>query len=104
MKKVEKNLKQNNLQFFVKLFFVLLILIVVVFLCLWIFKLTGIWDKINSIEKLKSIVESGGIFSFVVFVLLQILQTTILQIPAIFVTIAGTLVFGAWTTFFLSFF
>jgi uncharacterized membrane protein YdjX (TVP38/TMEM64 family) len=42
-------------------------------------------------------------FSFVVFVLLQILQTTILQIPAIFVTIAGTLVFGRWTAFILSF-
>ena len=68
-----------------------------------IIKSTGIWGKINSIEKLKAIVESGGMFSFIVFVILQILQTTVLQIPAIFVTIAGTLVFGRWTAFILSF-
>ena len=68
-----------------------------------IIKFTGAWEKINSIDKLKAIVESGGMFSFVVFVILQILQTTVLQIPAIFVTIAGSLVFGPWTTFILSF-
>ena len=68
-----------------------------------VIKTTGIWTKINSIEKLKAIVESGGMFSFIIFVVLQILQTTILQIPAIFVTIAGTLVFGKWTAFILSY-
>jgi len=44
------------------------------------------------------------VFSCLIFVVLQILQTTILQIPAIFVTIAGSLVFGKWLAFILSFF
>lgn len=86
-----------------RLFFTFVIFITI-FIGLYILiKVTGIWQKINSIEKLKAIVESGGVFSFIIFVLLQILQTTILQIPAIFVTIAGTLVFGRWTAFILSF-
>ena len=80
--------------------FVLLTIVVVSYI---IIKYTGLWEKINSIEKLKAIVESGGMFSFIIFVFLQILQTTILQIPAIFITIAGTLIFGPWKTFFLSF-
>lgn len=88
---------------FLRLFFTLTILIALVIVSYAIIKFTGVWEKINSIEKLRKIVESGGMFSFIIFVLLQILQTTVLQIPAIFVTIAGTLVFGPWTTFFLSF-
>ena len=86
-----------------RLFLTITILFAVIIILYAIIKFTNIWEKINSIEKLRSIVESGGMFSFVVFVILQILQTTVLQIPAIFVTIAGTLVFGTWTTFFLSF-
>lgn len=103
MKKKEQKLKQNNLQFIVKLFFCLLIIVGVAFVFYWIFKATGIWEKINSIEKIKAIVERGGVFSAIIFVLLQILQTTILQVPAILVTIAGTLVFGRVTAFVLSF-
>lgn len=86
-----------------RLFLTITILFSVLIVGYFVIKCTGAWEKINSIEKLKAIVESGGVLSFVVFVILQILQTTILQIPAIFVTIAGTLVFGTWTTFFLSF-
>ncbi len=88
---------------FLRLFFTFSILCAFFIICYVVIKTTGLWDKINSIEKLKLIVEGGGVFSFIIFVILQILQTTILQIPAIFVTIAGTLVFGTWTTFFLSF-
>lgn len=86
-----------------RLFLTFTIVFAVFILLYAIIKFTGVWEKINSIEKLKVIVESGGMFSFVVFVLLQILQTTILQIPAIFITIAGSLVFGPWVAFFLSF-
>jgi len=69
----------------------------------FIFKITGLWEKVNSIEKIRKIVESGGVFSFLIFMLFQILQTTILQIPSILVTIAGSVIFGRWTAFFLSF-
>lgn len=102
----ECNGKQNKQQAQVtalRLFLTITIILSVFIVSYIIIKTTGIWEKINSIEKLRKIVESGGMFSFVVFVIFQILQTTILQIPAIFVTIAGTLVFGRWITFILSF-
>lgn len=100
----EKPQKKKTAQTKVLRLFLTITILFAVFIATYIIiKSTGAWEKINSIEKLKAIVESGGMFSFVVFVILQILQTTILQIPAIFVTIAGTLVFGTWTTFFLSF-
>ncbi|MBQ9795762.1 MAG: TVP38/TMEM64 family protein [Clostridia bacterium] len=86
-----------------RLFLTVTILFAVFIGAYMLIKTTGIWEKINSIEKLKAIVESGGMFSFIIFVVLQILQTTVLQIPAIFVTIAVTLVFGKWTAFILSY-
>lgn len=87
----------------VKLFLVLMITVFFCFGCFLILRFSGLWEKINSIEKIRAIVEKGGMLSFLVFVLFQILQTTVLQIPSIFVTIAGALVFGRWTAFFLSF-
>lgn len=104
----EKNKKQLDTKkrahsHILRLFLTFVLLLAFFIVCYAIIKFTGVWNKINSIEKLKAIVESGGMFSFVVFVLLQILQTTVLQIPAIFVTIAGTLVFGRWMAFLLSF-
>ena len=78
----EPNVKKTAHLKILRLFLTVVILIAVFIVCYAIIKFTGLWDKINSTEKLKAIVESGGMFSFVVFVILQILQTTILQIPA----------------------
>ena len=85
-----------------------LILALLIFLCFFgvvfcILVATGAWEKINSVEKIRSVVESGGIFSFLVFIIFQILQTTILQMPAIIVTLVGVLVFGQWKAFVLSY-
>ena len=96
-------LKNKTQTQFLRLFFTIIIMMAIVVVSYVVIKTTGVWNKINSIEKLKKIVESGGAFSFIVFILFQILQTTILQIPAIFITIAGTLIFGTWTTFVLSY-
>lgn len=82
-------------------FFVCLVLIVAVVVCL--LKCTGVWGKINSVAKLRQIVERGGAFSSIVFMFLQFLQTTVLQIPAILVTITGVLIFEKWKAFLLSF-
>lgn len=88
---------------YVRLFFLGGVLAFVMVAVFQILKYTNLWEKVNSIEKIKKIVESGGAFSMVVFMLLQILQTTILQIPAILITVAGSLIFGSWTAFVLSF-
>ncbi len=80
--------------------FFLVLLILALF---FVLKMTGLWEKVNSMEKIRAIVESGGVFSFLIFILLQILQTTVLQIPAFFVTVAGALIFGPWQAFFMSY-
>lgn len=105
MKKEMDNLSRPEVSRFknVKLFLVLMITVLFCFGCYLILRFSGLWEKVNSIDKIRAIVEKGGMFSFLVFVLFQILQTTVLQIPSIFVTIAGALVFGQWTAFFLSF-
>lgn len=97
--KINKD-KNNKILKWSIVVFVLIFVGVSVFL---IFRYTGLWEKVNSIEKIRNIVEGGGVFSFLIFMLLQILQTTILQIPSILVTIAGSFIFGRWTAFFLSF-
>ena len=78
-------------------------LAVLIGVVVWVLKSTGVWDKVNSVAKLRQIVEKGGAFSAVVFMLLQFLQTTVLQIPAIFVTMTGVLIFAKWKAFLLSF-
>ncbi len=84
------------LVFFVGLALLILIAILIIKKCGW-------WDKINSIEKLRQVVQHGGIFSSLIFMLLQFLQTTVLQIPAIVVTMTGVLIFPKWKAFLLSF-
>lgn len=95
--------KSTKLNQSLKLLIVIFSLVCICGIAYLIFKITGIWEKINSIEKIQKIVESGGVFSFLIFMLLQILQTTVLQIPSILVTVAGSLIFGRWTAFILSF-
>ena len=66
-------------------------------------KWTGVWDKVNSVAKLRQIVEKGGAFSSLLFMLFQFLQTTFLQIPSIIVTMTGVLIFTKWKAFLLSY-
>ena len=81
----------------------LLILVLIFVVAYSILKITGAWEKVNSMDKIRDIVQSGGVFSFLIFIIFQILQTTILQIPAIFVTIAGAVIFGRWPAFIMSY-
>ena len=82
---------------------VLVVLFLVVLAGFLFLRFTGLWEKVNSVKKIREIVERGGVFSRAIFVLFQILQTTILQIPAIFVTVAGSIVFGRFEAFIMSY-
>ena len=95
--------KTKNKTFFFKILLVLTIFLIFIVVGYIILKTTGLIEKVNSVDKIRKIVERGGVFSFLIFMLLQILQTTILQIPSIIVTLAGTVIFGRWTAFILSF-
>lgn len=81
----------------------LIILTIIFVLCYFILRWTGLWEKVNSIDKIRDIVARGGAFSFIIFIVFQILQTTVLQIPAMFVTIAGAVIFGRWQAFLMSY-
>ena len=105
MKQKLKKLFDNNTTHgkILRLLLVVVILAVVLISGYFILKATGLWEKVNSVDKIRNIVQKGGAFSSIVFLLFQILQTTVLQIPAIFVTIAGAVIFGRWHAFFLSY-
>lgn len=87
-----------------RLMICVLCVFLVCFLTFLVLKKTGVWEQINSVEKMKECVKSGGVFSFLIFIIFQILQTTILQIPAFIVTLVGALIFGKWQAFLMSYF
>ena len=61
---------------------------------LYVIKVTGFWEKIGSIEKLREYVASYGAFTVPIFILIQFLQVAVLPIPG-FITIgAGVALFG----------
>ena len=99
MKKLSSNAK-------IKIWKTLLIVFLLIAIILAIYlplKLTGTLAKIDSPEKLKEVILSFGGYSYCIFFIIQFLQTTILPIPAAVTTVAGTLIFGIWPTFALSF-
>ena len=66
-------------------------------------KLSGTLDKISNAEDLKTIINQGGIYSYLIFFAVQFLQVTFLPIPAIVTTLTGTLIFGPVVAIIISF-
>lgn len=98
-----KKLKPETKQKILKLFIITIVLLLI-FLAIYLpLKLTGMLDKIENVENFKTIILEFGAYSYIMFFLIQFLQTTILPIPAAVTTVAGTLVFGPWITFVISF-
>lgn len=61
---------------------------------LYVVKVTGLWDKIDSIEKLRDYVASYGAFTVPIFILIQFLQVVALPIPGFITISAGVALFG----------
>lgn len=61
---------------------------------LYVIKVTGLWDKIDSIEKLRDYVASYGAFTVPIFILIQFLQVVALPIPGFITISAGVALFG----------
>jgi len=65
---------------------------------------TGALAKIKSAESLRDIIQSGGVWSYLIFFCIQFLQVTFLPIPAAATTVAGMLAFeNGWIVFGISF-
>ena len=90
----------------VKIIKLSVIAIAIACLCLAVYlplKLTGLLDQIDDIEHLREIIANGGIYSYMVFFIIQFLQVALIPIPAVITTLAGTLVFGPWIAMAISF-
>lgn len=86
----------------IRLFATILALVTLFAVIYAILKYTGTLDRINSVGQLKEFILSGGIYSYLIFFLIQFLQVTFVPIPAFITTVAGTLVFGPWLTTLIS--
>lgn len=83
-----------------------LIVAVFVLIALAVFlplKLSGALNKISNEDDLKQIINDGGLYSYLIFFAIQFLQATFLPIPAMVTTITGTLIFGPFVSFLISF-
>lgn len=70
--------------------FLALVLVLGYFVLVW----TGVWENINSVEKIKNFILSFGFYGRLAFVVLQFLQVTIIPIPSAILTIAGAIIYG----------
>lgn len=67
-----------------------------------ILKVTGLWEKLNSVDKLQETILELGFWGRFVFVLIQFLQVTFVPIPSPVVVVAGTLIYGPFEASLLS--
>lgn len=79
-----------------KLFFIIVVSIAVVSVLLYVLKVSGFLNKIDSVEDLRAYISSFGSNAVLVFIALQFLQVVVLPIPAFITVAAGVLLFGAF--------
>ena len=75
-----------------------LLAVVLLSLCalsLYLLKISGFLDKIDSVEDLRKFVSSYGSNAVWIFIVIQFLQVVVLPIPAVLTVAAGVLLFGA---------
>ncbi|MBQ8426490.1 MAG: TVP38/TMEM64 family protein [Clostridia bacterium] len=78
-----------------KLFLLLIITIAIVLTSMYILKITGFLDRVNSVEDFRKYISSFGNFAVVLFIIIQFLQVVVLPIPSFITVGAGVLLFGA---------
>lgn len=84
-------------------FSIIILVVLLIFLAIYLpLKLTGVIEKIKNLQDLKNAILGYGIYSYLIFFGIQILQCTILPIPASVTTLAGVLIFGPLKTFLIS--
>ncbi len=63
---------------------------------------TGLWESVNSVDKIKNFILSFGFYGRLAFVVLQFLQVSIIPIPSAILTIAGAIIYGPFEATLLS--
>ena len=80
--------------FIYKLFFLSIILILLTTVFLYVFKITGVLDKIDSVKEFREYISSFGNYAVILFIVIQFLQVVILPLPSFITVGAGVLLFG----------
>ena len=75
-----------------------LVLGLIYFLLEW----TGLWEKLNSVDKLQAVILELGFWGRFIFVILQFLQVTFVPLPSPVLIIAGSLIYGPFQASLLS--
>lgn len=65
-------------------------------LLFWIFEISGLWDNISTVESLQNFIKGKGVYSGIIFVLIQFLQVVAVPIPGVVTVTAGNLLFGVF--------
>lgn len=76
-----------------KLFLTAFVIVAVLLVALYILQITGIWEKFESIETLRKIIDSAGIWAPLVFIVLQALQVFLLPLPGVLTVGVGVALF-----------
>lgn len=85
-----------------KLALVINIAVLAVVLIFTIFYYTGLLSHFSSLEEAQKWFESFGVWAWLIFFIIQVLQVVVLPIPAQITTIAGVIIFGPLITFIIS--
>jgi len=80
--------------FVYKLTLIVLSFMVMALSVLYVLKISGFWDKIDSIEDLRNFVAGYNGFAVPMFIILQFLQVVVLPIPGFITVGAGVALFG----------
>ena len=102
MKLLEKIKSWFDLKTFLRIIFGILLITAIVLIAYFVMKETGFLEKINSIEKIKELLNKYKTVSIIIYWCIQFLQVTFIPIPAAITIVAGAQIFGPWWTFFIS--
>ena len=86
----------SDKKFVYRLTFLTLILMTAALAVLYVMQITGLWDKIDSVEDLRNYVSGFGGYAVFIFIAIQFLQVVVLPIPGFITVSDGVLLFGAF--------
>lgn len=95
-KKIEKK-EKKDLSLKAKIIRTVIVVLVIsglIVLGYYILNWTGVWEHINTAEKLRDVILSWGIWGRLGFIFIQFAQVTFLPLPSTVTVIAGSLVYG----------
>ena len=92
----------SNTKKILRISLVVLIVAAIITLAYFILVWTGLWEKLNSVDKFRKLILSLGFWGRFAFVFFQFLQVTYLPIPSPILIIAGSIIYRPFQATILS--